>query len=87
MTILQQDSCKSYFFAGFKLKNLFLPLKFTKALRCNGFVAGPISLQLTGHPFAKPQAPFMFFLRSLLFLILLYLALMLFTALIVIYRN
>ena len=29
----------------------------TKALRCNGFVAGPVSLQLTGHPFAKPHVP------------------------------
>ena len=23
----------------------------TEALQCNGFVAGPVSLQLTGHPF------------------------------------
>ena len=29
----------------------------TKALRCNDFVAGPVSLQLTGHPFAKPHVP------------------------------
>ena len=28
-----------------------------KALRCNGFVDGPVSLQLTGHPFAKPHVP------------------------------
>ena len=28
-----------------------------KALWCNGFVAGPVSLQLTGHPFAKPHVP------------------------------
>ena len=29
----------------------------TKARRCNGFVAGPVSLQFTGHPFAKPRVP------------------------------
>ena len=29
----------------------------TKALRCNGFVDVPVSLQLTGHPFAKPHVP------------------------------
>ena len=29
----------------------------TEALRCNGFVDGPVSLQLTGHPFAKPHVP------------------------------
>ena len=29
----------------------------TKALRCNGFVVGPNSLQFTGRPFAKPHVP------------------------------
>ena len=29
----------------------------TNALRCKGFVAGPVSLQLTGDPFAKPHVP------------------------------
>lgn len=28
----------------------------TNALGCNGFVAGPVSLQLTGHPFTLGHA-------------------------------
>ena len=57
-TTAKKKSLVIFFFSAIlRIQLLQFMRHATKALRCNGFVAGPVSLQLTGHPFAKPHVP------------------------------
>ena len=57
-TTAKKKSLVIFFFSAILRIQLLQFMRYAmKALRCNGFVAGPVSLQLTGHPFAKPHVP------------------------------